>query len=79
MGKYPKFEKVDKYTIRIILENAKEVPLAQIIANRKQLLQQKKMIEETLEDVDTLLVSAKKLGITAKEKSKDVEKKETSK
>jgi len=67
MTKYPKFEKVDDHTIRIIMEKANEVSLAKIIQNREQLLQQKKMVEEALKNVEKVLENAKKLGITPKE------------
>ena len=64
----PKFEKVDKHTIRIIVEKANEVPLAQLLDNKKQLLEQKKALEETLKNINEILAEAKKLGITAKKK-----------
>ena len=66
MSKYPKFEKVDDHTVRIIMEKANDVPLAQIISNRDQLLQQKTMVEEALKNIEEVLATAKKLGITAK-------------
>jgi len=75
MKEYPKFEKVDKNTIKIIVENSKNIPLSTIINNQKQLLEQKAQIEEALKNVDTILANAKKLGIVPKEKTKDVEKK----
>ncbi len=74
MSKYPKYEKKDENTIRIILEQANEVPLAQIIKNREQLLKQKAMVEDALRNVDKVLENAKKLGITPKEKDKDTKK-----
>ena len=81
----PKFEKVDDNIIRIIVEKANEVPLAQLIDNRKKLLEQKrqlkkdaleqdKMIDQTIKNIDEILAEAKKLGIVAKEKDKDVKK-----
>jgi len=74
MSKYPQFEKVDNNTIKIIVENSKDVPLSAIMQNRKQLLEQKAQIEEALKNVDTILKNAEKLGITPKEKDKDVKK-----
>lgn len=76
----PKFEKVDAHIIRIIVEKANEVPLAQLLENRKKLLEQKeqlrkdvlvqeKMIDQTIQNIDEILAEAKKLGITAKEKA----------
>ena len=70
----PKFEKVDKHTIRIIVEKADDVSLAQLLDNKKQLLEQKKVVEETLKNIDEILVEAKKLGIVAKEKDKEPKK-----
>lgn len=67
----PKFKKVDKHTIRIIIEKANDVPLIQLLDNKKELLEQKLMIEDRLKDIEKVLAEAKKLGITAKEKSKD--------
>jgi len=64
----PKFEKVDANTIRIIVEKSNDVPLAQLLDNKKQLLEQKKVLETTLKNIDEILTEAKKLGIVAKEK-----------
>lgn len=64
----PKFEKVDKNTIRIIVERAEDVPLAKLVENRVTLLEQKKNIEQTLKNLDEILAEAKKLGIVAKPK-----------
>ena len=70
----PKFKKVDKHTIRIIVEKANDVPVAQLLDNKKQLLEQKKSLETTIKNIDEILAEAKRLGITAKT-SKDVKKK----
>ena len=70
MSKYPQFEKVDANTIKIIVENSKNVPLSTIIKNQKQLLEQKAQIEEALKNVDTILANAKKLGIVPKVEKK---------
>ena len=76
----PKFEKVDKNTIRIIVERAEDVPLAKLVENRATLLEQKKTIEERLKNVDQVLATAKKLGIVAKKekdwKQEDINKKD---
>ena len=50
----PKFEKVDANTIRIIVEKSNDVPLAQLLDNKKQLLEQKKVLETTLKNIDEL-------------------------
>lgn len=72
----PKFEKVDANTIRIIVEKANDVPLGQILNNEKQLLAQKKQIEDALQNIAEIKAQAKKLGITLKPKDKDPRKKE---
>ena len=73
-NEYPKFEKVDDNTIKIIVEQAKKVPLYQILENKKKLLEQKKQIEQALENIENILKSAKELDITPKEKDKDIKK-----
>jgi len=69
INSYPKFEKVDANTIKIIVENKKNVPLSAIMQNKRQLLEQKAQIEEALKNVETILKNAKKLGIIPKEKT----------
>lgn len=68
MKNYPKFEKVDANTIKIIVEKSDNVPLAQIIQSREQLLEKKAQIEETLKNIDEILTNAKKMGITPEKK-----------
>ncbi len=63
----PKFEKVDDYTIKIIIEKASDVPLSQIIENKKHVLEQKRAIEQALKNINEILEEAKRLGITVKE------------
>lgn len=81
----PKFEKVDANTIRIIVEKFDDVPLTELLDNRKKMVAQKeqlkkdvlaqeKMVDQTIKNIDEILAEAKKLGITAKEKDKDVNK-----
>jgi len=67
----PKYEKVDNHTIKIIVEKANEVSLQQIVDNRTKLIEQKKLIEETLKNVEEILKEAKKLGITVEEKKEN--------
>jgi len=79
----PKFEKADANTIRIIVEKANDVPLSQLVDNRKKLLEQKEqlrkdlakneeMIDQTIKNIDEILEEAKKLGITVKTKNVDL-------
>ena len=74
MKKYPKFEKVDANTIKIIIEKSNNVPLAQIMQNRKQLLENLAQGKQALKNIDEIIENAKKLGITPKEKDKDPKK-----
>ena len=62
----PKYEKVDAHTIKIIVEKSQNVPLFQIIENKKKLLEQKAQIEATLINIDNILGEARKLKITPK-------------
>lgn len=62
----PRYEKVDANTIKIVIEKAQDVPLYQIIENKKKLLEQKAQIESTLESIEKILAEAKKLKITPK-------------
>ena len=73
----PKFKKIDAHTIRIIVEKANDVPLIQLLDNKKELLEQKEMIEDRLKNIENVLIEAKKLGITAskiKDRTKDITK-----
>ena len=74
MEKYPKFQKTDAHTIKITVEKSNDVPLSVIMQNREKLLEQRAQIEVALKNIDEILESAKKLGITAKEKVKDPKK-----
>ncbi len=65
----PKFDKVDAHTIKITVEKAEDVPLAQLVENKNQLLEQKERIEQTLKNIEEILEAAKKLGITPKPKA----------
>lgn len=73
----PKFTKVDEHTIRITIEKSNDVPLSQILENKKTLLEQKeqlkqqfltgeKQIDQTLQNIEEILTKAKELGIVAK-------------
>jgi len=70
---YPKYEKVDKDTIKIIMERVQDVPIQRILNNREVLLAQKAEIEKQLENIAEIIKTAKKLGIdtTLKLKQED--------
>lgn len=65
---YPKFEKVDDHTIRIINEKADEVKLSALLENLKQLKEKRNQINEIIDNVNTILKNAVELGITLEEK-----------
>jgi len=68
---YPKFEKVDDHTIRIINEKADEVSLNSLLENKKQLEEKKAQIEEVLKNIDKILDNATQLGIIPEEKKEE--------
>ena len=49
----PKFEKVNDNVIRIIVEKVDEVPLTQLVENRKKLLEYKKTLKAQLDEART--------------------------
>ncbi len=71
MKDYPKFEKVDANTIKIIMEQSNEVSLSNVIQQREKLLQQKTQVEHALKNCNEIIEQAKKLGITPKEVKKE--------
>jgi len=68
-NEYPKFEKVDNYTFKIIVEQGTNVTLTQLLDNQKKLLDEKKRLEKALKRIVEAIKEAKKLGI--KESVKD--------
>jgi len=68
---YPKFEKVNDNTIRIIVERADEVSLAKLIETKKQLEEKKTQIEASLININEILENATKLGIVPEEKKEE--------
>ena len=73
----PRFSKKDDYTIRITIDKIDEVPLAQLIKNKEQLIEGRKkmyqavkdqeiVITKRIKDIDEILAKAKTLGIVAK-------------
>lgn len=62
---YPKFEKVDDHTIRIINEKADEVKLSSLLENLKELEKKRDQINVVIDNVNTILKNAIELGITA--------------
>lgn len=62
---YPKFEKVDDHTIKIIHEKAADVSIDTLIKNRNIYIAQKEQAEQAIRDIDTILEAAAKLNITS--------------
>ena len=67
MENYPKFEKVNDHTIRIIIEKADEVPLAKLIETKKQIEEKLIQLNQTLTSINEILGNAEKLGIVPEE------------
>lgn len=65
---YPKYEKANDHTIRIIFERADEVPLSKLVENKKQIEEKIKQLTDTLKSINDILANAEQLGITAEEK-----------
>lgn len=73
----PRLEKVDAYTIRVIVEKEEIVPITQLLKNKKALTEQKERAEKVLGNIEEILAQAKKMGITA-EPSKPIKPKPSS-
>ena len=72
----PKFEKVDKHTIKITVEKSDNIPLAVIYKNKETMLKQKEKAQEALKQItkaiynlDEVIEEAEALGITVKEET----------
>ena len=65
MNKIPRrYEKVDDHTIKLIVEQAENVPVSRLIENKKKLVKQREEINKVIENIDEMLAKAKELGIT---------------
>jgi len=65
---YPKFEKVNDNTIRIISEKVDEVPLKNLIDNLKELEKKRDSINQVIDNLNTIISNAIDLGIVPEEK-----------
>jgi len=68
MSDYPRFEKVNDNTIRIVSEKVQDVPLANVLETKKQLEEKLAQLTETLKNVNDIIKNAEYLGIVAEEK-----------
>jgi hypothetical protein len=71
---YPKYEKVNEHTIRIINEKADDIPLAKILETKKVLEEKRVQIDETLKNIAEILANADQLGIVPEAKDLNPEK-----
>jgi hypothetical protein len=71
MAEYPKYEKVDDNTIRIIVEKADNVSLSKLIETKKAIEAKLIQLQTTLDNINEILKNAEKMGIVAKEKDRD--------
>jgi hypothetical protein len=71
MSDYPRFEKVDNHTIRIINEKADEVKLSNLLENKKQIEDKIAQLQQVLKNVNEILNNAVELGITPEEKKEE--------
>lgn len=76
MPKIPRrYEKIDAHTVKLIVEKEQNLDLASLITAKEQLEGQIKDLTGRLENINEIIKEAGRLGITAKVKDKDVEKK----
>ena len=68
MSDYPRFEKVNDNTIRIVSEKVQDVPLANVLETKKQLEEKLAQLTETLKNVNDIIKNAEELGIVVEEK-----------
>ena len=68
MSDYPRFEKVNDNTIRIVSEKVQDVPLANVLETKKQLEEKLAQLTETLKNVNDIIKNAEYLGIVSEEK-----------
>ena len=68
MSNLPRFEKATDNVIRIISEKVDEVPLSQLIDNKKKLEEKIAQMQDVLKNINEILENAEKLGIVPEEK-----------
>lgn len=64
---FPRYEKVDDHTIKIVVEKAKNMDLETLIKNRKIMQEQLDIFIQRVKDIDEVIAQAKSLGITVRE------------
>ena len=68
MEQYPKYEKVNDNTIKIIIEQSDEVSINKLLETKKQIEEKLHQLEQTLKSINNILDNAEKLGISGEEK-----------
>lgn len=63
MSEYPKYEKVNDSTIRIISIKPDEISVEKLLETKKMLEEKKEQIEKTLININEILENAKQLGL----------------
>ena len=64
-----RYEKVDDKTIRFIIEKPTDVTIAQLLSNRKELIEKYEQVKKAIDNIDEILTEATKLGIEVKDDS----------
>ncbi len=73
MGDYPKYEKADEYTLRILIEAGDEITLNKLYQNKALLEKQIADYQRRLNLTNEYIAAAEKLGIKEKEETKENE------
>jgi len=59
----PRFEKVDDYHLKVIIEKADKVTVSHLLENQKKLREQRTQINIVLDNIAEMLNEAAKLGV----------------
>lgn len=76
MSNLPRFEKATDNVIRIISEKVDEVPLTNLLENKKTIERKIAEMQEVLKNINEIIENAEQLGIVPEEKDNQPEKKE---
>ena len=68
MSNLPRFEKATDNVIRIISEKVDEVPLVNLLENKKTIERKIAEMQEVLKNINEIIENAEQLGIVAEEK-----------
>ena len=65
---YPRYEKIDSCTIKIITEKKDDVPISKLLENKKLITEKIEQMQATLKAINEILAEADKMGIVAEVK-----------